>query len=80
MTVRRRAAPMKAADIRQMTQEELVRSIEEHRREALNLRLHAQTGQLENTARVRLVRRDLARLLMERANREKRSKQQGSGQ
>lgn len=71
---------MKAADIRQMTQEELVRSIEEHRREALNLRLHAQTGQLENTARVRLVRRDLARLLMERANREKRSKQQGSGQ
>ncbi len=62
---------MKAADIRQMTDEELTRSIEEHRREALNLRLQAQTGQLENTARVRHVRRDLARLLSVETQREK---------
>ena len=62
---------MKAADMRQMTGEELVRSIEEHRREALNLRLQAQTGQLENTARIRLVRRDLARLLSVETEREK---------
>ena len=57
---------MKAADIRELTEEELVRAIEENRREILNLRLQAQTGQLENTARVRAVRRDIARLLTER--------------
>jgi len=60
---------MKAADIRELTEEELVRAIDENRREILNLRLQAQTGQLENTARVRVVRRDIARLLTEQAAR-----------
>lgn len=60
---------MKAADIRELTEEELVRAIEENRREILNLRLQAQTGQLENTARVRAVRRDIARLLTEQSAR-----------
>ena len=60
---------MKAAEVRQMTSEELDRGIEEHHREALNLRLQAQSGQLENTARVRLVRRELARLLTEKTAR-----------
>ena len=60
---------MKPADIRELTDDELARAIEEHRREALNLRLQAQTGQLENTARIRLVRRDLARLFTERSTR-----------
>ena len=67
---------MKPAVIREMTAEELVRAVEEHRREALNLRLQAQTGQLENTARVRLARRDLARLLTEQAARAARPNQQ----
>jgi len=71
---------MKAADIREMTQEELLRSIEENRREALNLRLQAQTGQLENTARIRLLRRDYARLLTEMTGREKQQKPQESSQ
>ena len=70
---------MKAADIRQMTEEELGRAVDEHRRESLNLRLQAQTGQLENTARVRVVRRDLARLLSERTART-RKKLQEQGQ
>ena len=56
---------MKPADIRELTDDELRLAIEEHRHEALNLRLQAQTGQLENTARVRQVRRDTARLLTE---------------
>ncbi|MBT3376165.1 MAG: 50S ribosomal protein L29 [Lentisphaerae bacterium] len=60
---------MKAADIRELTEEELIRALDESRRETLNLRLQAQTGQLENTARVRLVRRDGARLLTEQAAR-----------
>jgi large subunit ribosomal protein L29 len=62
---------MKAAEIRELTDEELTRAIEENRREALNLRLQAQTGQLENTARVRQVRRELARLETEHAARRK---------
>ena len=62
---------MKAADIREMTEEELKRAIDDNRREALNLRLQAQTGQLENTARIRLVRRDLARLQTEKTARDK---------
>ncbi len=64
---------MKAAEIRELTDEELVLRVEEHRREALNLRLQAQTGQLENTARVRQVRRDLARMMTEKTARRKRS-------
>lgn len=60
---------MKASDIRELTDEELAYGIVENRREALNLRLQAQTGQLENTARIRLVRRDLARLFTERTAR-----------
>ena len=67
---------MKPAAIREMTDEELKRAVEEHRREALNLRLQAQTGQLENAARVRVVRRDLARLLTERTARLARQKKQ----
>ena len=56
---------MKAKQIREMTEEELARSLRENRREALNLRLQAQTGQLENSARIRLVRRDIARICTE---------------
>jgi len=64
---------MKMAAVREMTQEELARAIEDNRREALNLRLQAQTGQLENTARVRQVRRDIARLLTEQTVRVKKA-------
>lgn len=70
---------MKATDIRELTDEELEYGIGEHRREALNLRLQAQTGQLENTARIRLVRRDLARLFTERTARARQQASQGAG-
>ncbi len=56
---------MKAAEIRELTAEELALRAEECRRETLNLRLQAQTGQLENSARFQIVRRDLARLQTE---------------
>ena len=69
---------MKSAEIREMTDDELVRAVEEHRQERLNLRLQAQTGQLENSARVRLVRRDLARLLTEQTARAADSSRQGA--
>jgi len=56
---------MKPAAIKELTDDELRLAIEENQREALNLRIQAQTGQLENTARIRVVRRDIARLRTE---------------
>jgi large subunit ribosomal protein L29 len=53
---------MKAADIRAKTSDELNDDLERFRREAFNLRFQRANGQLENTARVRLVRRDIARI------------------
>ncbi|MBN2451983.1 MAG: 50S ribosomal protein L29 [Lentisphaeria bacterium] len=63
---------MKAAQIRELTDEELERSMAENRREAFNLRMQQQTGQLENTGRIRQVRRDIARLETERTARARR--------
>jgi len=62
---------MKIADIREMTDEELKLAVEDNRRESFNLRVQAQTGLLENTARIRQVKRDLARLLTEESVRRK---------
>jgi large subunit ribosomal protein L29 len=53
---------MKVSDIREYTDEELIKGLEDAQREYLNLRIQAKTGQLENTARLRLVRRDIARI------------------
>lgn len=51
------------ADIRAMSDVELDTAIENARREIFNLRFQKATGRLSNTARTRVVRRDLARLL-----------------
>jgi large subunit ribosomal protein L29 len=53
---------MKAADIRLMTDDQIGDELERLKKEAFNLRFQRATGQLENTARVRQVRRDIARL------------------
>ncbi|MDD4099123.1 MAG: 50S ribosomal protein L29 [Lentisphaeria bacterium] len=53
---------MKPAEIRDMTPEELTRALEDTRRELFNLRVQAQTGQIENSARIRLLRKDIARI------------------
>jgi large subunit ribosomal protein L29 len=53
---------MKAADIRLMSADQVSEEIERLRKEAFNLRFQRATGQLGNTARVRQVRRDIARL------------------
>jgi large subunit ribosomal protein L29 len=65
---------MKAKEIREMTAEELDRAAEESRREIFNLRLQAQTGQLENPARIRLLRKDVARIETEKTARRKQAK------
>ena len=56
---------MKMKQIREMTDAELVSQLAELRREKLNLSIQSRTGQLEKTARVREVRRDIARCLTE---------------
>ncbi len=54
---------MKAAELRELTDEELNLKLEELRKENLNNRFQLTTQQLENKAVVRLVRRDIARIL-----------------
>jgi large subunit ribosomal protein L29 len=54
---------MKSRDLRQLSDEELVRKIEEGREELFNLRFQAATGALENTARLKLAKREIARIL-----------------
>lgn len=53
---------MKAEDIRAKSQDELKEQLVTLRKEAFNLRFQQASGQLENTARVRQVRRDIARI------------------
>jgi large subunit ribosomal protein L29 len=53
---------MKASDIRAKTVDELKQQVDELSKEAFNLRFQKASGQLENTARVRQVRRDIARI------------------
>ena len=54
---------MKASDVRGMTLDELDDELAKLKKEQFNLRFQKATGQLENTARVRQVRRDIARIL-----------------
>ncbi len=53
---------MKAADLRIKTPDELSDQLGDLEKEAFNLRFQQASGQLENTARVRQVRRDIARI------------------
>jgi large subunit ribosomal protein L29 len=53
---------MKAGDVRAKTDDELNGELDKLGKEAFNLRFQRASGQLENTARVRQVRRDIARI------------------
>jgi large subunit ribosomal protein L29 len=53
---------MKANDVRAMTPDQLDDELAKLKKEQFNLRFQKATGQLENTARVRVVRRDIARI------------------
>ncbi len=53
---------MKAEDLRQKTEDELKDQLLDLKKEQFNLRFQSASGQLENTARVREVRRDIARV------------------
>ena len=53
---------MKAAQVRGMTLDQLDDELVKLKKEQFNLRFQAASGQLENTARVRVIRRDIARI------------------
>ena len=53
---------MKAADVKQRSDDELAEQLIDLRKESFNLRFQRASGQLENTGRVRQVRRDIARI------------------
>ena len=53
---------MKAEEVRTKSQDELKGQLEDLSKEAFNLRFQSVSGQLENTSRVRQVRRDIARI------------------
>ena len=53
---------MKAGDVRVMTVDQIDDEVMKLKKEQFNLRFQRATGQLENTARVRQVRRDIARI------------------
>ncbi|HEV2302510.1 MAG TPA: 50S ribosomal protein L29 [Stellaceae bacterium] len=53
---------MKPGDVRAKTEDELGDELDRLGKEIFNLRFQRASGQLENTARVRQVRRDIARI------------------
>jgi len=53
---------MDAAELRDKTPDQLREQLTSLKKEAFNLRFRQATGQMENTARIRAVRRDVARV------------------
>ena len=54
---------MKAQELREKTPDQLREQLAALKKESFNLRFQQATGQLENTARIRTVKRDTARVL-----------------
>jgi large subunit ribosomal protein L29 len=63
---------LRAREIRELSDEELAKRLAESREELFNLRFQMATGALENTARVTLAKRDIARILTVQTERENR--------
>ena len=61
---------MRARELREMTDDELEHRLTETRKELFNLRFQGATGALENTARLKLAKREIARILTIRNERE----------
>ena len=62
---------MKMKELSELTVDELLTKRRDLRQESLHLRLQQQSGQLEQPSRLRLLRRDLARIETELSHREK---------
>ena len=53
---------MKGKDLKELTREELLKKKKDSKEEIFNLRFQHWTGQLENTARLKLLKKDIARI------------------
>jgi large subunit ribosomal protein L29 len=60
---------LRARELRELTDEELDRKMAETRQELFNLRFQTATGVLENSARLRLAKREIARILTVKSER-----------
>lgn len=61
---------MKSAEIRNLSAEDLQTKLKEARAELFNLRFQMATGQLDNTARIKQVKKNIARIQTEMRDRE----------
>jgi large subunit ribosomal protein L29 len=55
---------MKGKELRELTKEELLKRKKDIKEELFNLRFRHSTGQLENTGRMKLLKKDVARIEM----------------
>ena len=62
---------MKMSAIKEMTDAELKNSINELTKEKFNLKVQGKTGQLENSARIKAIKKDIARVKTEQTKRSK---------
>ena len=53
----------RASELRELTDDELEHRLSERRQELFNLRFQAVTGAIENSARLKLTKREIARIL-----------------
>jgi len=53
---------MKARELKELTNEELLKKKKDYKEELFNLRFRHSTGQLENTARMKLIKKDITRI------------------
>ena len=60
---------MKARDLRDMSDDQLDDALRDRRQELFNLRFQSVTGALENTTRLKLTKREIARILTVRNQR-----------
>ncbi len=65
---------MKMNEITALSDQEMTKMLAELGKEGFNLRIQAKTGQLQNTARIRQIKHDVARLMTEQNRRVRESK------
>ncbi|HDM70317.1 MAG: 50S ribosomal protein L29 [Thermotoga sp.] len=53
---------MKASELRALSDQELLEKLEDTKRELMNLRFQAAIGQLDNTAKIKMIKKDIARI------------------
>jgi large subunit ribosomal protein L29 len=67
---------LRARDLRDLTDDELDHKLADTRQELFNLRFQAATGALENSTRLRLAKREIARILTTQHERTSQTKKQ----